>query len=114
MIDNTAFMVALLPRLPLFIAYVVGLALAASYARSLGRAGLMAAIGFGLLLVSWLTGAAFQYWAMTIARNMRSPDIAFVLGLLTLLREATDVAGIVFLMLAIFSRRTNAATPAGR
>ncbi|HET7201230.1 MAG TPA: hypothetical protein VFI80_10515 [Burkholderiales bacterium] len=103
---SAAFTMSILPQLPLFIAYVVGVAFAASYARSLQRAALMAGIGFGLLALAWVVGAASQYYAMTMMRGVRSASLGMTLAGFMLLRELASVAGVVFLLLAIFARRT--------
>ena len=101
---NAAAMLALLPELPLFVAYVVGLALAASYARSLGNVALMAGIGFALLTLSWLIGAGTQYWMLTMPRDTMRASMALVAAL-RWLREGATLAGTIFLMIALFAPR---------
>lgn len=109
---NLAVVISLLPRLPLLIAYLAGLALAASYARQLGNAALMAGIGFGLLTLSWLIGAGSQYWMFTMPRETLRASMGMV-ATLGWLREGTAVAGTAFLLIAIFARRSAPAQKAG-
>ncbi len=102
---NAAIVISLLPHLPLFVVYLVGLALAASYGTSLRTAALMAAIGFAFLIVSWLVGSGTQYWLATMPRDMMRASMGLV-GALTWLREGTALAGTIFLLIAIFARRS--------
>ncbi len=101
---NVAVLIGLLPHLPLFVVYLVGLALAASYAASLRTAALMAGIGFAFLIASWLVGSGTQYWLATMPRDQIRASMGLV-GLLTWLREGTALAGTIFLLIAIFTRR---------
>lgn len=101
---STPFVLSLLPRVPELLVYAVGIFLAASYGQRLRTVALLAGAGFGLLAASWLLGAAFQYWAMALAPGTIASHGAGIAAF-GLLRGATYLAGIVFLMIAIFIRR---------
>lgn len=101
---SSAVLLALIPQLPMFVVYLAGVALAASFARQLEKAALMAGIGFGLLILSWLVSAGTQYWMITMPRDMIRGAMGMVFAL-TWLREGAALAGMIFLLVAIFARR---------
>ncbi|HEX7054328.1 MAG TPA: hypothetical protein VF211_10410 [Burkholderiales bacterium] len=108
MTDKTGFLISILPGLPLFLAYLVGLGLGIAWARAARGGGLAAGVGFALLAASWMVGAATQYWLMTMPRDAVAGSIGTLAGL-SLFREGAALAGTVLLMIAIFARPKAAA-----
>ena len=108
---TTAFLFAIVPRTPLLLVYVVGLVLALVYGRTLRTAAVFAGLGFGLLIAATLVGFASQYWIMTAARaDLPAATIGTTVAAFGGVNTAVTLIGTVFLMIAIFYRRSTQST----
>jgi hypothetical protein len=103
------YIVAWLTQLPLFIIYIIGIAVAIGQRRSHPRASLFTIFAMLGLLFSSLVLVGIQIWLPRyLATNGSSIiDIRLVLGIISGIRNLIDAIAIGLLLLAVFNRRTS-------
>lgn len=100
------FLMSIVPRLPMLILYLLGVALAIGYASTLRGAATCAGAGFGCLALGYVLGIASQYWVMIAMGDVPLSTRGTTLALFSLVITAVSLVGTVLLMIAIFGRRT--------
>jgi hypothetical protein len=109
-----AFLFSNIPRVPLLIVCLIGVALALGHSRTSRGTATLAGTGFGFLLLSSGIGMGSQYFAMTRAVELSAVETARTFAMLAWGGTLATTVGLVLLMIAIFGRPARPATSEDR
>jgi hypothetical protein len=103
------YIVSLLTQIPLFIIYVVGVAIALGQRKLHPRASLYTILAMGGLLFTSLVLVAVQVWLPQYLASQAYSAVNFrlILGIISVIRNLIDAIAIGLLLLAVYNGRVS-------